>query len=163
MGTIILLAISFHKPLALAPHFRNNILINYYQILMKDMKVRLSTLWIFLMFNYLYCDVLSNMEADVLNELLSGEVAGMTMNDQFLLSAAILMEIPIMMIVVARLTKHKINRWANIIAGLFMALVQVGSLFVGSGPNLHYAFYSAIEITTALAIAWFAWNWKESK
>ncbi|WP_406626666.1 DUF6326 family protein [Portibacter marinus] len=34
----------------------------------------LSTLWIFVTLNYLYCDVLSLMSAELLNALLTGTV-----------------------------------------------------------------------------------------
>ena len=41
---------------------------------MIDRNVLLSTLWIFVLFNYLYCDVLSNMEAEVLKGLMTGQI-----------------------------------------------------------------------------------------
>lgn len=119
----------------------------------------LSTLWIFLLFNYLYCDVLSNMETETLKDLLTGHVAGMEITPVFFLGAAILMEIPILMVLLSRILPHRGNRWANIIAGLIMTCVQTASLFVGTGPSLHYAFYSAIEITCTAVIVWLAWRW----
>lgn len=121
----------------------------------------LSTLWIFVLFNYLYCDVLSNMEAQTLNGLLTGHVAGMDITPVFMLGAAILMEIPILMVLLSRILPYRGNRWANIIAGLIMTSVQIGSLFVGTGPSLHYSFYSAIEITCTAAIVWLAWRWRD--
>lgn len=121
----------------------------------------ISTLWVFVLFNYLYCDVLSNMEAETLKGLLTGNVAGMEMTPVFFLGAAILMEIPILMVLLSRILPHKGNRWANIIAGLIMTSVQIGSLFVGTGPSLHYAFYSAIEITCTAFIVWLAWRWHD--
>lgn len=130
---------------------------------MKDKKVLISSLWVFLMFNYIYCDILSNMESDTLNELLTGEIGGMTISEGFLLGAAILMEIPMIMFLVSKLLKRNVSRPANIVAGIFMSIVQFGSLFVGSGITLHYGFYSTIEISTALFIAWTAWNWEKEK
>lgn len=123
--------------------------------------VILSTLWIFVLFNYLYCDLLSNMQASTLNDLLSGNVAGMDVNSGFLLGAAVLMEIPIAMILLSRILPFRANRWANIIAGAIMSLVQISSLFVGSGPELHYIFYSVIEISCTATIFWLALNWRE--
>ncbi|NLF49920.1 MAG: hypothetical protein GX577_02175 [Leptolinea sp.] len=121
----------------------------------------LSTLWIFVLFNYLYCDVLSNMEAETLNGLLTGHIAGMEITPFFMLGAAILMEIPTLMVLLSRILPHKGNRRANIIAGLIMTSVQTGSLFVGTGPSLHYVFYSAIEITCTAVIIWLAWRWPD--
>lgn len=123
-----------------------------------DPKILLSTLWVFVTVNYIYCDVITDMQPDVLKSLLAGHVAGMQVTQGFLLSAAILMEIPMAMIVLSRVLSISAGRWANIIAGLIMAAVQVGSLFIGSGPALHYMFFSVIEIACDLFIAWVAWS-----
>ncbi|NMB58009.1 MAG: hypothetical protein GYA12_02480 [Chloroflexi bacterium] len=126
-------------------------------------KALFSTLWIFLMFNYLYCDFLSNMESTVLKGLLDGQIAGMAVTPAFMLNAALLMEIPTAMVLLSRVLPFRVNRWANIVAGLIMTLVQVGSLFVGSGPTPHYIFYSVIEASTTAFIVWFAWNWRAAE
>lgn len=125
----------------------------------KDRKAILSTLWIFVTANYIFCDVLSNMEPEFLKLLLNGgQVLGTSINQQFLLGAAILMEIPFAMIILSRVLKYRINRWINIISGTIMTVVQILSLFVGP-PTLHYAFYSVIEIGCTLFIVLYAWKW----
>lgn len=124
----------------------------------KDRKVILSTLWIFVTLNYLYCDVLSLMSADMLNSLLTGEVGGIKMNETTLLGAAVLMEIPIAMVLLSRVLKYKANRWANIIAGSINTVVMIGTLLMG-GASYHYIFFATIEITTTLFIVWYAWTW----
>src|SRR5215216_2807610 len=98
---------------------------------MREMKVRLSTLWIFVMFNYLYCDVIGLMDPALLKQFLAGSVGEMQINQGFLLGAAILMEIPISMVLLSRLLNYAPNRWANLIAGLVMTVVQASSLFFG--------------------------------
>lgn len=130
---------------------------------MEDIKARLSTLWIFVMFNYLYCDVIALMDSSLLKQFLSGDVGGMQINQGFLLGAAILMEIPISMILLSRVLKDSINRWANLIAGVIMTVVQISSLFFGSSPTMYYIFFSIIEITCTSFIAWYAWKWASAK
>jgi len=125
-----------------------------------DKKIVLSILWIFLVLNYLYCDVLSLMDPSVLNELMTGTVGGMQLTQDFLLGASVLMEIPIIMVLISRFSKYKINRILNIIAGLIMAAVQIWSLFVGE-TAIYYIFFSVIEIATCLFIVRYAWKWKE--
>lgn len=125
-----------------------------------SIKIKLSILWIFLVLNYLYCDVLTLMDPHVLQQLITGTIDGLKMTESFLLAASVLMEIPIALSLISRLTPYGFNRWANIIAGMVMALVQLGSLFVGTGPTSHYLFFSIIEVTTALYIAWTAIKWK---
>ena len=70
---------------------------------MDNMKVKLSTLWIFVMFNYLYADVMALMDPVLLNQFLTGTINGLTINEAFLLGAAVLMEIPIAMVLLSRL------------------------------------------------------------
>ncbi len=66
-----------------------------------DMKVKLSTLWIFVMFNYLYCDVLGLMDPVLLNQILTGNLGFVEITEEFLLGGAILMEIPIAMVLLS--------------------------------------------------------------
>jgi hypothetical protein len=124
-----------------------------------DMKVLLSTLWIFAMFNYLYADVLTMYEPGVLEELMTGSVGGIQFTQGFLLGAAILMETAIVMVLLSRVLEYRANRLANIIAGVIHTLAVSGSMFVGSAPSLHYMFFGTIEIVTTLLIIWLAWKW----
>jgi hypothetical protein len=126
---------------------------------LKDKKVILSTLWIFVTANYIFCDVVTLMNPEDLKQILTGTVGNVQMNQGFLLGAAIMMEIPFVMILLSRLLKYKSNRWANIIAGSIMTLIQISSLFAGSALSLHYIFYSIIEIACTLFIVWYAWKW----
>ena len=125
-----------------------------------DRKAVLSTLWIFLAANYIYCDVLSHMEPAAIKELITGTFGSIQVTQGFLLSAAIMMEIPFAMIILSRVLTYRANRWANIIAGAIMAAIQVGTMGMGTPPTLHYLFYSAIEIACNLFIVWYAWTWR---
>ncbi len=126
------------------------------------MKARLSTLWIFAMLNYLYCDVVSLMDAGFLKQYMTGNVGGMHLTQGFLLGGGILMEIPTAMVLLSRVLEYKANRWANIIAGLIMTIAQLLTLFVGTSPTSYYMFFSAIEIACTALIVWLAWKWSNS-
>lgn len=126
---------------------------------MKDMNVRLSMMWIFAMFNYLYADVMTLMDPSSLREVLGGQVGSMQITEGFLLGAAILMETAIAMVLLSRMLKHTANRLLNIIVGALHTAAVLASLFVGT-PALYYLFFATIEIVCTLLIVWFAWNWK---
>lgn len=130
---------------------------------MEDIKVRLSILWVFVMFNYLYCDVVALMDPQLLKQFVTGDVGGMQINQGFLWGAAILMEIPISMVLLSRVLKYGANRWANMIAGAIMTAVQFSSLFFGSSPTPYYIFFSIVEITCTAFIVWYAWKWASSE
>ncbi|WP_091434278.1 DUF6326 family protein [Flavobacterium degerlachei] len=127
-----------------------------------DKKMLLSTLWIFVTLNYLYCDIMGLMDVTLLKQYLTGNVGGMAINENFLLGAAIFIEIPIIMVLLSRILRNKVNSYANIIAGTIMTLVQTSTLLVGS-PTKYYVFCSTIEIAATLFIIWYAWKWKNLK
>lgn len=127
-----------------------------------DKKQLLSTLWIFVTLNYLYCDLIGLMDKNLLSQYLTGNVEGLLIDESFLFFAAILMEIPIAMVLLSRVLKHQANRWTNMIAGTIKSLVMVATLFIGSF-TLYYLFFAIIEITTTTYIVWLAFSWKVEK
>lgn len=120
----------------------------------------LSTSWIFVTVNYIFCDVVTLMNPKDLKNILSGTVGTIQMNETFLLGASVMMEIPFAMILLSRVLAPKVNRWANLIAASIMTIVQAASLFAGSGTSLHYMFFSAVEIGCTLFVMAFAWRWQ---
>ena len=125
-----------------------------------DKKTILSSLWIFLTVNYIFCDVFTLMYSEQLKQIITGKVGGIVMTQGFLLTFAVIMEIPMVMIFLSRILKFEINRIFNIMAGTFLTLIQTGSLFAGT-LSLHYIFFSFIEIATTLFIVWLSLKWKD--
>ncbi len=126
---------------------------------MEDMKVKLSTLWMFAMFNYIYCDIMGLMDPVLLNQIIKGFAGSLQLTQGFLLGGAVLVEIPIAMVLLSRVLNYRANRWTNIIAGTIMTVVQISSLFFGSSPTTYYIFFSIIEISCTVLIVWYAWAW----
>jgi uncharacterized membrane protein len=79
----------------------------------------------------------------------------------FLLGAAVLMEIPTAMVLLSGVLRYAENRWANIIAGAVMTIVQFSTLFFGSFPPIYYLFFSVMEIACTAFIVWYAWKWTD--
>ncbi len=104
------------------------------------------------MFNMAFADILTFML-----EYSTGHMPEFQATQGFMLIAAILVEIPIVMIFLSRVLHYKANRWANIISGVVMIAFVVG----GGSTYLHYMFFAAIEILFILLIIWYAWNWPE--
>jgi hypothetical protein len=125
---------------------------------LKQPKERLFSLWIFVMFNYLYCDLMGLMDSSLLRQYLSGNVEGMEINENFLLLAAVIMEIPIAMILLSKWLSPKPNAIANLIASAFKTVVMILTLFAGSATN-YYWFCALIEISTTVFIFGYALRW----
>lgn len=122
----------------------------------------ISALWIFLSLNYIFCDVLSNMESSVLKGLIQGNIANIDINQGMLLVAGISLEIPFLMIVLSKVLTYKYNKIINIIAGVLMIIYQLSSFFMGgTEPSLHYIFFTIVEVIGNLIIVLYACNWKK--
>ena len=119
----------------------------------------LSTLWIFVMFNYLYADVMGLMDASLLRQYLAGRVQSLDITPAFLLAAAVLMEIPIAMTLLSRVLPFRANRRANMGAGTIKTVVVALTLFIGT-PTIYYAFFAMIEIACTIGIVVLAWRWR---
>jgi hypothetical protein len=124
-----------------------------------DRKVLLSTLWIFVVLNMLYCDVVSLMDAGLLKQYLSGTVGGMKFTQGYLLGAGIWMAVLIAMVLLSRVLPYGANRWANIIAGVVATVVQFASL-VMARPAMYYLFFSILEMAGTASLVWFALRWR---
>ena len=139
-------------------------------------KQKLSFLWIFAVANYIFCDFSTLFNPESFN--FQWRSTGVFWKDTFelsqsrLLSFAIVMQLPIMMIPLSVFLPYKSNRIANITIGLlmtiFLGLIQFGELFfiyifkvLFNANALHFIFFSIIEIATTLAIIWISFNWSE--
>ena len=125
---------------------------------MKNPQILLSTLWIFVTLNYLYCDLMGLMDSNLLKQYLTGNIEGLEINEQFLFYAAILMEIPIALVLLSRILRKRANSWANILGGSIKTLAMIATLFVGSTTS-YYLFFAIIEIGTTLFIVGYAIHW----
>lgn len=120
------------------------------------MKTKLSTLWVVVMFNMVFADILSFMRPGFLAEIGTGHAGEVQITQEILLVFAIILEIPIAMIFLSRALGHRANRWANITAGILTALFVVR----GGSPDLHYIFFAAVEVVCLSLIIWFSWTWR---
>ena len=120
-----------------------------------DTKVLLSTLWIVVMINMLKEDILSLDIPGVADEV--AKTAGETPISQLMLGGAVMMEISIVMIILSRVLKYRLNRWVNIIASIITIAFVIG----GGASYPHYIFIATVEVVCLLLIIWFAWKWTE--
>jgi len=125
-----------------------------------NIKTKLAGLWVILMFFYLYNDVFSLFQPGNIEKIIAGEIE---MNQALLLGAAILMAIPSLMVFLSLTMKAKANRWANIIAGIFLAGVLLTTTLVPGELWAYYALYMIIEGVLIALIIWYAWKWPKQE
>ncbi|HEX5643439.1 MAG TPA: DUF6326 family protein [Thermoleophilia bacterium] len=119
---------------------------------MNDLGTRISTLWIVVMFNMVFADILTFIKPGALQELWAGQ-AGVQITTGVLLGFAILIEIPIAMIFVSRVLKPRANRWANTVAAVITTAFVVG----GGSLTAHYVFFASVEVACMALIVWSVW------
>jgi hypothetical protein len=133
---------------------------NLKAILKNNPTLLLSSLWIYLSLNYIYCDHLGIMEPETFKGLYNGQVGSITVTQPFLMAAALLLQIPFMIVVLSQILNYKANRLMNIIAATLMLIVQIGTMSMGTSPSAVYIFYSVVEVIINTIIIWIAWSWK---
>ena len=124
-----------------------------------NVKIKLSLLWVALMFFYIYADVFSFFQPGIIEEIMTGEVGDIEISQVFLLGGAILMAIPSFMVILSLVLKAAVNRLVNIIVGIFHFIVLIGTLFVPGEIWAYYALYMIFEAVFIVLIVWHAWKW----
>jgi hypothetical protein len=122
----------------------------------RDLRVRLSTLWIVVLLNMLYADVLSFLNADFLRGLLTGYAENVRITQTLLVGSAVMVEIPILMVLLSRTLPPAPNRWVNIVVAPLTAAFVV----VGGSTRPHYLVLAAVELVCLGLIAWQAGRWR---
>ncbi|MBP9689973.1 MAG: hypothetical protein KBE91_10210 [Bacteroidia bacterium] len=120
-----------------------------------DMKVKLSTLWIVVMFNMIFADIFTIMVEFIDKNLLDipGEVK------LVMAIAAVVTNIPILMIYFSRILPYKSNRILNMVAGIFTIIYVIG----GGNVTPHYIIIASLEVILLLMIVVNAWKWAETE
>jgi hypothetical protein len=120
-----------------------------------DPRVKLSLLWLFVVINMAYADILSLMEP---TSPIRKVMAGTPMPPGGLMAGAILMETAIAMVILSWVLNYKVNRWVTIVFGALNILAVVTG-----GHGLYYVFFATVEVACMLLIIWFAWKWTNPK
>jgi len=123
-----------------------------------NVKIKLAVLWISVTFLYIYGDYFELY----VPEKVAGIINGNSMLDTpfKLFLASLLLAIPSLMICLSILLKPLLNKWLNIVFGLFftaiMLLIAVTSI---SEWRAFYVFYAIVESILTSVIIWTAINW----
>jgi hypothetical protein len=122
-----------------------------------NVKLKLSALWITIMFLYIYVDIFGFYKPGVIDDILIGKVWTFDITQAWALSAMILMTIPSLMVFMSLTLPAKLNRWTNIVVGAVYILVGVGT--TAGETWAFYVFGHILGIGLLLVIVWTAWSW----
>ena len=120
-----------------------------------DVRAKLSTLWIFVLFNLIFSEFHRLLQPGFLEEVMTGTVGGVQLSQEVLLLGAMVLEIPIAMALLSRVLKYRLNRWANIIAGA----MTIAIVLFNMSADLDNIFFSTIGVVAMFLVVWYAWRW----
>lgn len=121
-------------------------------------KIKLSALWTSVMFCYIYGDYFSLYVPKKVEDFISGE----TLLDSplKLFFAAVLMTVPALMIFASTVLKLRINRWLNIVFGIFYTAIMLLIAFTSIAPWWSfYVFLALVESILTSIIVYYAVKW----
>lgn len=120
-----------------------------------NIKIKLSGLWLAALFCWIYGDLL---------RLYSGDFKpgddlweGMITSEMLWMVAAVTMIIPGIMVFLSLALPSKVNRWANIIMGIFYTGYNL--IGVSSYSSAFDIFLIILSIVFTVLVVWYAWKW----
>jgi len=126
-------------------------------------KMKLAVLWLVFFCVMITMPTLELYLPDYIADIITGETGGIQITTELILLLAIVMLIPPVMAFLSFTLKGSINRWANIIMGIVLAILSLTFPIeylakqdaIYAGPIL----IGIVEFAVAALIVWYAWKW----
>lgn len=122
-------------------------------LILEDVRIILSGLWMALMLTYLLGDVLRIFAGD----FKAGEMEGKKMTQTMLLGMSVLMLLPIVMLFMSLTLTYPLIQWINIIVAIFLFAFNVIGL--PTYPSAYDKFLIIVGLVFNVLTVWYAWNW----
>ena len=112
------------------------------------------------MFLYVYADVLSLYRPGEIDEIRDGKMGPVDVSQGTLLAASAVVIVPALMVVLSLVLPSRINRPANIAAGVVLTLVNVVNVIGESW--VYYWVFGILEVLVTVLIVRLAWERPET-
>jgi len=126
-----------------------------------NVKLKISALWVTVMLLFAYGDIFGYFRTGFIENVIAGTVAGMQINQEFLMGTSIYITIPCLMVFLSLVLKPTVNRWANLVLGILYPVTILLSCLGEIWAN--YIFLSILECVLLLMIVWYAWKWPKQE
>lgn len=123
-----------------------------------DRRVIISTVWIFIVLNYAYADILILLSGHSASTPEEAELVNSLSGPEFMMVSVIYLEMAMVLAVLSRVLSYSINRLANIIVASLHIIGGLASLFVVTN-TIFYIFFVSVEMIALFFIVWYAWSW----
>jgi hypothetical protein len=119
-------------------------------------RLKISALWIAMLFLFAYGDIFGFFAPGHIEEILGGEISGITISEAFLLSVSVYVAIASLMVFLTLVLRPSVTRWMNIVLPVLYIVSIMASLL---GESAYFIFLSIVEIALLVLIIWYAWTW----
>jgi hypothetical protein len=126
-----------------------------------NVKIKLSALWVAVTLLYVYADVRAFYEPGIIEQIIVGEFTevGITTTEAVLLGL-VTMTPPAVMVFLSLILRAKLNRWLNIILGVFYTgLILISQFGIVMGTSVNFLYSGIVEAMLTALIVWYAWSW----
>ena len=123
-----------------------------------NIKMKLSALWVVLMFLYVYADIFKLFMPGEIERIISGRQGPVSKTQGSLLTASVLMIFPAVMVFLSLALRPQVNRWANLIPGVLYTFVNISNLIGETWA--FYVLFGIVEIVLTVLIVGYAWMWR---
>jgi Family of unknown function (DUF6326) len=120
---------------------------------MEITRIKLAALWIVVVFSIVMADIIGFIHPGTLQKIIDGDF-GFPISSELLLVFSVFTAVPIVMIFLNLVLPFKTNRWVNTLAVVLTTLFVVG----GGSATYSYFFFAALEISSMIAVLWYAWR-----
>ena len=126
-----------------------------------NVRVKISALWVSMLFVFLYVDLFSLYRSDVRVDLEAGELGGFTVGQGFLVGVTAYVVVPSLMVLGTLVLPPRACRVANIgLSALYALTIIVGA--IDERSQVYYVAGSAVEVALLAALIYYAWCWPRS-
>jgi len=123
-------------------------------------KMKISALWVSVMFCYIYADYFGLYVPGALRAMLEGKMGPFGPTTQgILVGTSLMMAIPSVMIFLSVALKPNLNRWMNIILGVIYTVI----ILITMWDWAFSIFWGIIEVVLTTLIVWYAWKWPKQE
>lgn len=127
-----------------------------------NVKIKIAALWTSVTLCYLYGDYFELYVPKQAESLVSG--TNMLDSPTKLFGASLLLAIPALMVCLTIILKPTINRWLNIIFGVFFTAIMLMIAVTSITPwRAFYVFLALVESAITSLIVLYAWRWTRSQ
>jgi Family of unknown function (DUF6326) len=121
-----------------------------------SLRIKIAALWTSMLLVFAYVDLFSLYRPEFRADLQVGEVAGLTVNQSFLLGTTAYIIVPSLMVFLALILRPEVCRVANIaLASIYSLTIIVGAI----GEWNYYILGSVVEVGLLAAVIYYASTW----